>query len=217
MTTFFFYNRQMPLISENTTADVAGIRSCIKVMHLTINSDRLWGVTCFLFLMKSSVFVNGQLLKMNSYLFVVYVCGQFSGNIQFMYFQILYQRSRDWLQLSSTKDVEVDTLTKLIKAIADVLKRRIRRLKHSVNTRNDSIFCDPEVVRELSRLHENIVIVPYADKASNNKTFVSKRYYVSISIEQLGLNSLPGNTYNRTVFLHQKCWTITNVSSLLLE
>ena len=73
-------------------------------------------------------------------------------------------------------------------------------LKRSVNTRHESIFCDPDVVRELSRLHENFVIVP-ADKASNNYTFVCRKYYVSILIEELGLNSLPGNpTYNLTDF-----------------
>ena len=50
----------------------------------------------------------------------------------------------------------------------------------------------------LSRLHENFVIVP-ADKASNNYryTFVCKRYYVDILIEELGLHLLRGNpTYN---------------------
>ena len=93
------------------------------------------------------------------------------------------------------EDVEVDTLSEWIKSITDVLKRRIRRLKHSVNTRHESIFSDPDVVRELSRLHENFVIVP-ADKASNNYTFVCKRHYVSILSEELGLNSLP--TYNIT-------------------
>ena len=46
----------------------------------------------------------------------------------------------------------------------------------------------------------NFVIVP-ADKASNNFTFVCKKYYVSILIEELGLKSLPGNpTYNLTDF-----------------
>ena len=45
-----------------------------------------------------------------------------------------------------------------------------------------------------------IVIVP-ADKASNNYTFVCKRYYVDILVEELGLHSLPGNpTYNLTDF-----------------
>ena len=98
------------------------------------------------------------------------------------------------------EDVEVDTLSEWIKSIAVVLKRRIRRLKHSVNTRHESIFSDPDVVRELSRLHENFVIVP-ADKASNNFTFVCKRHYVRILAEELGLNSLPGNpTYNLTDF-----------------
>ena len=77
------------------------------------------------------------------------------------------------------EDVELDTLSEWIKSIGDVLKRKIRRLKHSVNTRHESIFSDPDVVTELSRLHENFVIVP-ADKASKNYTFVCKRYYVDI-------------------------------------
>ena len=65
-------------------------------------------------------------------------------------------------------------------------------------SRHESIFSDPDVVRKLSRLHDNFVIVP-ADKASNNYTFVCKRHYVSILSEELGLNSLPGNpTYKLT-------------------
>ena len=54
------------------------------------------------------------------------------------------------------EDVELDTLSEWIKSIGDVLKRRIRRLKHSVNTRHESILSDPDVVTELSRLHENL-------------------------------------------------------------
>ena len=81
-----------------------------------------------------------------------------------------------------------------------MLKRRIRRLNHLVNSRRDSIFSDPDVVTELSRLHENFVIVP-ADKSSNNNTFVCRRYYVDFMIEELGLHLLPGNpTYNLTDF-----------------
>ena len=95
--------------------------------------------------------------------------------------------ARRW---AKKEDVEVDTLSEWVKSIANVLKRRIQRLKCSVNTRHESIFCDPEVDKELSRLHENFVIVP-ADKASNNYTFVCKKYYISILIEELGLNSLP--------------------------
>ena len=105
--------------------------------------------------------------------------------------------ARRW---AKKEDVELDTLSEWIKSIGDVLKRRIRRLKHSVNTRHESIFSDPDVVTELSRFHENFVIVP-ADKASNNYTFVCKRYYVDILIEELGLHLLPGNpTYNLTDF-----------------
>ena len=105
--------------------------------------------------------------------------------------------ARRW---AKKEDVELDTLSDWIKSIGDVLKRRIRRLKQSINTRHESIFSDPDVVTELSRLHENFVIVP-ADKASNNYTFVCKRYYVDILIEELGLHLLPGNpTYNLTDF-----------------
>ena len=104
--------------------------------------------------------------------------------------------ARRW---AKKEDVETDTLSEWVKSIADVLKRRIRRLKRSVNTRHKSIFCDPEVVRELSRLHKNFVIVP-ADKASNNYTFVCKRkrtwsntvkkYYVNILIEEFSVIKL---------------------------
>ena len=80
------------------------------------------------------------------------------------------------------------------------LKHRIRRLKHSINTRHECIFSYIDVVRELSRLHEHFVIVP-TDKASNNFTFVCKRHYVNISATELGFNSLPGyHTYNLTDF-----------------
>ena len=91
--------------------------------------------------------------------------------------------ARRW---AKKEDVEVDTLSEWIKSIADVLKRTIRRLKHSVNTRHKSIVSDPYVVRELPRHHENFVMVP-AHEASNY-TFVCKRHYVSILAEVLGLN-----------------------------
>ena len=86
--------------------------------------------------------------------------------------------ARRW---AKKEDVELEPLSEWNKSIGNVLKRRIRRLKHSVSTRNESILSDPDVVKELSRLHENFVIVS-ADKASNNYTFVCKRYYVDILI-----------------------------------
>ena len=107
-----------------------------------------------------------------------------------------------WMHAKRTPDGgrRKRTSNSTLKSIGDVLKRRIRRLKHSVNTRHESIFSDPDVITELSRFHENFVIVP-ADKASNNFTFVCKRYYVNILIEELGLHLLPGNpTYNLTDF-----------------
>ena len=105
--------------------------------------------------------------------------------------------ARQW---AKKEDVELDTLSEWIKSIGKVVKRRIRRLKRSVNTRSKSIFRYPDAVRDLSRLHENFVLVP-ADKPSNNYTFVCKRHYVDILIEELGLHSLPANpTYSLTDF-----------------
>ena len=52
--------------------------------------------------------------------------------------------ARRW---AKKEGVEADTLSEWIKSIADDLKRRIRRLKHSVNTRNETIFSDPDVDR----------------------------------------------------------------------
>ena len=48
--------------------------------------------------------------------------------------------ARRW---AKKEDVEVDTLSEWVGSIADVLKRRIRRLKRSVNTRHESFFLCP--------------------------------------------------------------------------
>ena len=52
--------------------------------------------------------------------------------------------ARQW---AKKEDVELDTLSEWIKSIGEVhvVKRRIRRLKHSVNTTSESIFRDPDV------------------------------------------------------------------------
>ena len=47
------------------------------------------------------------------------------------------------MQWAKKEDVELDSFSKLIKSIGDVVKRRIRRLKHSVNTRSESNFSWP--------------------------------------------------------------------------
>ena len=103
--------------------------------------------------------------------------------------------TRRW---AKKEDFELDTLSELI---GDALKHRIRRLKHHVNTRHESIFSAPDVVTtELSRLQENFVILS-TDKGSNNYTFVCKKYYVNLLIDELGLHLLPGNpAYDMTNF-----------------
>ena len=81
--------------------------------------------------------------------------------------------ARRW---AKKEDVEVDTLSEWVKSIASVLKRRIRRLKRSVNTRHQSIFCDLEVVRELSRLYiclQEVLLQRYIRNPTYNVTYFS--------------------------------------------
>ena len=105
--------------------------------------------------------------------------------------------ARRW---AKKEDVEVNALSQWIKSIADVLKRRVRQLKHSFNTRHESIFSDLMLLENFPVFMTIIFIVP-AEEASNNYTFVCKRHYVSILTDDPGLNSLPGNpTHNLTDF-----------------
>ena len=116
-----------------------------------------------------------------------------------------------WLRQWATKeDVELDTLSEWINSIGDVVKRRIRRLKNSVNTRSESIFCCPGVIHERSRLQENFVIVS-ADKASNSYTFACKK-----SERGTWTPFISGNLIWQ-IFLYKTGWTITNRSSIPSE
>ena len=72
------------------------------------------------------------------------------SNSLYQNFGIIMAACEDYARrLAKKEDVEVNTLSEWIKSITDVLKRRIRRLKHSVNARQASIFSDPDVAREL--------------------------------------------------------------------
>ena len=80
-------------------------------------------------------------------------------------------------------------------------KRRTRQLKHSVNTRHESIFSDHDTARELPTIH------------------LYPRDIMSASWEKnLDLTHSLGTLHTiLKIFLHEKCWTIINWSSLHLE
>ncbi len=61
-----------------------------------------------------------------------------------------------------------------------------------MSTKYPSIFKDPQVIEELSCLHDKYVVVP-ADKASNNIVFVCKKHYIDCLIKELGINNTLGN------------------------
>jgi hypothetical protein len=58
---------------------------------------------------------------------------------------------------------------------SQIIKSRIHHLSGKIRTIYPSVFKKPEVVNELSRLHDNFVLVP-ADKASNNIDLFVKTY-----------------------------------------
>ena len=102
-----------------------------------------------------------------------------TGNMSYIHgtriFALAWMHVKSMTHVGQRKKTSKLTLSGLVKSIAGVLKRRSRRLKHSVNTWYESTFSDADVVRELSRPRENFAIVP-ADNASNSYTFVCKRY-----------------------------------------
>ena len=122
--------------------------------------------------------------------------------------------ARQW---AKREDVELDTLSEWIKSIGDVVKRRIRRLKHSVITRYESIFHDPDVVHELSRLHENFVIVLPTKPPITIPLFARNTTSTSWSRNLDSIHFLGILHTIWRIFLHQKCWTTTNRSSLPSE
>ena len=64
---------------------------------------------------------------------------KYRGPVSFSWhlnFKIVMDASEEYARRWAKKeDVEVDTLSEWVKSVADVPKRRIRRLGHSVNTR----------------------------------------------------------------------------------
>ena len=62
------------------------------------------------------------------------------------------------------------------------------------------MFCKPEVINELDRLHQEYVLVP-TDKACNNIVFVRKSHYYNCILNELGTDSTFGNlTFTPTAF-----------------
>ena len=73
-----------------------------------------------------------------------------------------------------------------------------------MDTKPKSVLHDPDVLANLSDLHDKYVVVP-ADKASNNIVFVCKTYYYNCLIKELGFNSTTGNpTYTHTDFTKEE-------------
>ena len=69
-----------------------------------------------------------------------------------------------WAKL---EEADENTLSEWIKAVRSLVKSRINKLQVPITTKTKSVFSAPDVVSELSSLHDNYMVVS-ADKASNN-------------------------------------------------
>ena len=209
----YFKYKDSPCISYSYTRSVASkifnYKASLQQLNFTSCSQNLSPCTCstseFLYASCGHIVADDLNIVRNRKLRDLLCKGpKYREPISFTWrqnFDIIMDACEEYAtRWAKKEDVELDTLSEWIKSIGKVLKRRIRRLKHSVKTKHHSIFRDPDVVNELARLHESFIIVP-ADKASNNFTFVCRRYYFNILQEELGLDTLPGNpTYTPTDF-----------------
>ena len=120
-------------------------------------------------------------------------------------FKILMDSVEEYARTWAKREkVEVDTLSEWIKSIRSIIKSRIAKLRGSMDTKPKSVLHDPDVLANLSDLHDKYVVVP-ADKASNNIVFVCKTYYYNCLIKELGFNSTAGNpTYTHTDFTKEE-------------
>ena len=83
-------------------------------------------------------------------------------------FGIIMDAREEYVRLWAKKEeVDIDTISEWIKSIADVLKYRIRQHEHSVNTRHESIFSYPNVIRNFP---VPMLILSYSVKAKHLTT-----------------------------------------------
>ena len=82
--------------------------------------------------------------------------------------------ARIWVKCESA---DVNYLSEWVKVIRSLVKRDIR---HRMSTKYVSIFKDPHVNYELSKLHDKFIFVP-ADKASNNNVLCGQNVLFAMS------------------------------------
>ena len=122
--------------------------------------------------------------------------------------------ARRW---AKKEDVEVDTLSKLVKTVMSLIKRRVSVLSRTMSRQRKFVFDDPDVAAELAEIHEKCVVVP-AGKASNNIVFACKTHYINCSMEELGTSTMTGNpTYNLTAMSKDEILQIPWPSQIVLD
>ena len=148
----YFQNKESPCISYSYTRPVASKifnykRSLPQIDFNSLSQNPL-PCTCpgseFLFAPCGHVVTGDLRIVQNDKLLLLRKGPKFKEPVSFSWhqnFDIIMDAceayARHW---AKREDVELDTLSEWIKSIGEVVKSRIRRLKHSVITRSESIF-----------------------------------------------------------------------------
>ena len=100
-------------------------------------------------------------------------------------------------QWSKREQVDLKYLSEWKDQIKELVVELISSLKEKIRLPKQKILYDPDVKDTLKRLHDDFVLVP-ADKAANNVIVVCKKYYIEMTIKELGINTTnisPNSTY----------------------
>ena len=99
------------------------------------------------------------------------------------------------IDLAKKYNLENSAFDGWLSIIKEKVASKVRNLKKTVKPQQAKpTLKDEEVVRYLSELHKNYVIVPI-DKASNNIAIICKRFYVMRLLKEVGALGIPDPTY----------------------
>lgn len=94
--------------------------------------------------------------------------------------------------VSSRNNLDAEDFSDWKQRILTLIKHRIFRCKlKSINKIENGINMK-EIEKDLENLHKNLVIVP-VDKASNNFSFICKKFYLKVLMDELGFDVVSSN------------------------
>ena len=97
---------------------------------------------------------------------------------------------------SSSKNVTEADMVPWKNMVLHKVDAKIALLKRKVTLhKSNPVLKQPDVIQHLEELHKKYVFVPI-DKAANNVAIICKKHYVEVILKEVGVNSVPSDTYS---------------------